>query len=375
MKSRCKLLVIAVAVFAGLILVPDAFGGPLHDAAKSGKIKEVRKLIDEGHRVNTRDLTYYNFTPLHYAVWNGHKDVVALLLDRGADTGARNEDGQMPLHLAALFDHKVVTELLLDKGADINAEDKWGLTPLYGAISCSYKEVAIFLLDRGADTKGQDKDEKTSLHWAAQYNDKDIVARLLDRGGDINATDRSGNTPLHYAVWKGHKDVVALLLDRGADIWVTGKGGGTLLHDAVSSGDTGVAAELLDWLLRFDESGGDMRKVVHEISVPGWDYKTKKMKLKSVWQLAADYPVVLLHPEVAKAIEERLRDPKKYAQHAYERAQERRMQDEERRQRAEIDKQERRRAEVEAQEVAGMDPGYAEAWIKGGDYVDVHYDI
>jgi len=41
----------------------------------------------------------------------------------------------------------------------------------------------------------------------------------------------------------------------------------------------------------------------------------------------------------------------------------------------EIEKEERRRVEVEAQEAAGVDPGYAEAWIEGGDYVGDQYDI
>ena len=52
----------------------------------------------------------------------GHKEVVELLLAKGADVNAKTTDGTTALMVASMKDHKEVVETLLDKGADINAK-------------------------------------------------------------------------------------------------------------------------------------------------------------------------------------------------------------------------------------------------------------
>ena len=69
---------------------------------------------------------------MHKATFNGHKDVVELLLAHGAEiNAANNKYGATPLHLAAQEGYKGVAELLLARGAEVNAKDKDGETPLY----------------------------------------------------------------------------------------------------------------------------------------------------------------------------------------------------------------------------------------------------
>ena len=43
---------------------------------------------------------------------------------------AKNEDGGIPLHHAAYEGHREIVELLIAKGADVNAKDEDGDTPL-----------------------------------------------------------------------------------------------------------------------------------------------------------------------------------------------------------------------------------------------------
>ena len=67
---------------------------------------------------------------------------------------ARTEEGEgaTPLHGAVLSGHKELIELLIAKGADVNAIDAISKTPLDYAISRSHPEIADLLRKHGGKT-------------------------------------------------------------------------------------------------------------------------------------------------------------------------------------------------------------------------------
>lgn len=67
--------------------------------SEKGIVERVMSILDKDPSlVNCKDSDGY--TPLHRASYNGHADVVRVLLQRGANVDARTEDGWQPLHCA-----------------------------------------------------------------------------------------------------------------------------------------------------------------------------------------------------------------------------------------------------------------------------------
>jgi signal recognition particle receptor subunit beta len=64
----------------------------LHNAVKGNKLDVAVFLMEKGSNVNTTDNDLSS--PLHYAVQEGHRDVIKFLVDNGADVLQRNREGK-----------------------------------------------------------------------------------------------------------------------------------------------------------------------------------------------------------------------------------------------------------------------------------------
>lgn len=126
----------------------DEFGStPLMNAiiAEYADIKIVKMLIGNGADVNAKD-TVQCWTPLHFAVREGHFDIVKLLLESGAVIDAQDAFGNTPL-IEAVMSFKgdpQIIEILLAYGADKNIKNKEGVSPLILAETIG--DQAIFKL-------------------------------------------------------------------------------------------------------------------------------------------------------------------------------------------------------------------------------------
>ncbi|MDD9865302.1 MAG: ankyrin repeat domain-containing protein, partial [Verrucomicrobiales bacterium] len=89
-------------------------------------------------------------TPLYRAAYNGHKEIVVLLLENKADSSARDANGWSPLHGSAYKGHVEIVAALIDAKAEVNAKDTDGDTPLDWAKN--KPEVAELLRKNGAKT-------------------------------------------------------------------------------------------------------------------------------------------------------------------------------------------------------------------------------
>ncbi len=177
-------------------------------------------------------------------------DVASYLISRGADVNARS-DYNAPLSLAVRFSHKDVVALLLQKGADARTVEYGGksllneIVDFQGAWTPDRREIVEMLLDAGAEIEFGAGKEGTPLHGAVRRGQKELAELLLDRGANINAKDQYGQTPLHDAVSQKQPAMVELLIARGAEINPLDNQGHTPMYDAWGDGADARIKELL----------------------------------------------------------------------------------------------------------------------------------
>ncbi|XP_063401148.1 serine/threonine-protein phosphatase 6 regulatory ankyrin repeat subunit B-like [Mytilus trossulus] len=186
---------------------------PLHIALRC-RIRNNQKYLD-----NIRALLKYstdvNFPdkqktfPLNIAAKCCTCDIIMKLMSLGADIASKDIDGNTSLHYhmdATLFDKDVVAALL-NSGADMNAVNNIGETVLIRHIRKSNRtsnpNTVQFLLDHGADPNICDKEGSSTLMEAINHDFYSAVENLVQHNADINHVGKDGNTALHLCLLKG----------------------------------------------------------------------------------------------------------------------------------------------------------------------------
>jgi len=110
---------------------------PLIQAARTGSLDTITRLLDSGADVNLPGPTGddWDATPLQHAILARQSGAVRLLLDRGADPNRTSPNAPAPLLLAAGDTDPAFVNLLLAHGADPAVEGESGVTPLSRAVS------------------------------------------------------------------------------------------------------------------------------------------------------------------------------------------------------------------------------------------------
>lgn len=287
------------------ILVPRAFSAGSEElsrqlmlAAEKGDLPSAKEALAAGADPNARvPGTWLNYTPLHQAVTNGHREIAQLLLEQGANpyleddnhdpvlVFARHEKSGRAI-LRLLLDWKVPidsknslgntalmrsldspedeqgTALLLEFGADPNRRSEGGVTPLMSAARHSNAKQVTVLLKGGAEVNAQDDRGNTPLMHAFDSTYTASVKPLIEAGANVNLPNKAGHTPLMLALGSGD-GLDRLLLERGADPTVVTKNGTTLLMLAAAQRTPDTVRLLLSRKVDVNARDGQGRTAVH----------------------------------------------------------------------------------------------------------------
>jgi ankyrin repeat protein len=205
---------------------------------KDGKREEVQQALDqEPALLEARDES--GLSPILVALYNGEPELARDFLARGpqldifeasaagaasrvdelldADRSLTNKfapDGFTPLGLAAFFKRRDVVALLLRRGADPNvvARHPFKVAPIHSAVADGADaEIVRLLIEAGAAVNVKQRHGWTPLHGAAHEGDLALVRYLVDHGADHTATNDQRKTPADVARERGHETVARFL--------------------------------------------------------------------------------------------------------------------------------------------------------------------
>src|SRR5487761_2299708 len=191
---------------------------PLHVAALHGQVQVAQVLLDAGADVNAKN-NYAPFLPDDLSKvysTNNHQDPVILLSATGVDT-RDTQNGYTPLDLCIFsVKHKDLVQMLVAKGANVNAQASSGATPLFWAVMRDQKDDVQFLLDHGANVNAATAYGDTILDSALHLQFGSLIPLLVEKGADVNAKDQSEHRPLTYAMQMDDHKWAAYLKKHGA---------------------------------------------------------------------------------------------------------------------------------------------------------------
>ncbi|XP_051566551.1 protein TANC1-like [Myxocyprinus asiaticus] len=256
----------------------------------TSNVKVSRLLMLGGANVNYRTEVLNNAPVLCVQSHLGHQEMVALLLEFGANVDVLSENGMSSLCYASAAGHLGLVSLLCKRGAKVDHVDKSGQCALVHAALRGHPEVITCLLELTWSDEGHQMDlslknkalqqgliaacsmghihvleglltlnneltvqidahdtlwGETALTAAAGRGKMEVCSFLLEQGAQVEQVNRRGACALFCAVRQGHWQIADLLLQHGADVNVSDKQGRTLLMVAACEGHLSTADFLL----------------------------------------------------------------------------------------------------------------------------------
>lgn len=235
---------------------------PLIAAADRNLVSLAKKLLEKGADPDVVTLQNRD-TPLIFAAWKGHYEIVKLLIAAGANVNHRNNSYSNPFDYAIRHQHEDIAIELLNGGVDPDYVDSRGNTILLtAATEKKFQKLIKAVLAKGANINAKSLEGNTALMISCKKKDTDTFFTLLDWSTnnskdetkpnttnhrlDLNAVDKYGRTALMLAIQAYDTNLASVLIQNGADITLKCESGHTAYKYAKDAKLTTVVQLLED---------------------------------------------------------------------------------------------------------------------------------
>jgi ankyrin repeat protein len=168
--------------------MPKGSGAPMFNATAltlavmSGNADAVPLLLEKGDKLDDKFLVIGMLPSLSapQAVSFDDNATLSALVDAGLSVDLPDEGGFTLLDSAVIANRVEVARLLIARGANVNAVDQNGMTPLLYAASIDYGDSAMIdlLVKSGANRAAKSKDGLTAAELARKYEHVHVVRSL-----------------------------------------------------------------------------------------------------------------------------------------------------------------------------------------------------
>ncbi len=217
----------------------------LLNAAEAGKVHELTRWIEAGADKETVD-PLFGYTALISAALHGHTEVVAALIEAGANQQALNRNGDTALLMAAYNGHISVLAKLRALGANINAPNQRGETALMLAAANGKTETISWLIQAGANIEALDQNHKSAVKHALSNRCKTPAFLLLNALSPEGVANRVVIEPTLRPIIKSFNDTIAMTKSNIANIFI-----GMFAKTITNNSFLGIPIELSHKILDF----------------------------------------------------------------------------------------------------------------------------
>jgi ankyrin repeat protein len=191
-------------------------------AARDGDLGQVKGLVARRSDLARAE---YNYTPpIHFAVREGHLEIVRFLVEHGADVSSYRTypSSDSLLTMAEDREYREIVTFLLELAAKRFPVVE-GLAEFLEVVKrADIDRVRQMLAENPQLARASDDTRDTALHRAAALGHFELIILLLDAGAAVDAVRGDGFRPINCALSRGQKPAVnagataGILFGRGA---------------------------------------------------------------------------------------------------------------------------------------------------------------